>query len=67
MTNRFWIGGEANYDKAIKAQHDAELATLREQLKSARTEAERLALDQQIASLNKNYRERSQAARRGLF
>lgn len=67
MTNNFWQGGPETYGEALKTQYQAERSTLRTQLKSARTEAERLDIEQQIACLTKNYRERSRATSRGLF
>jgi hypothetical protein len=67
MTNQFWNRGAKTYGKALMTQYHAELGTLRDQLKSAGTEAERLGIEQKIARLTEVYREKLRAARRSLF
>ena len=65
--NGFWTGGADACNKALREQHDAELAKLRTQLESAATESQRQDIQQQIARLTEIYRAKSRAVGRGLF
>jgi hypothetical protein len=67
MHQKFWTGGADAYGKALNGQYREELDRLQGQLKSANTEAERLEIEQKIACLTENYREKLSAARRGMF
>jgi hypothetical protein len=67
MNHEFWTGGEAAYGKALHAEHREQLDKLQGQLTSAKTESERLGIEWQIVRLNETYREKSRAARRGIF
>lgn len=65
--NGFWTDGADSYGEALKKQYDAELATLRTQLKSVATEPQRQDIEQQIAQLTETYRTKTRAIRRSLF
>ena len=65
--NGFWTGGADACGKALREQHDTELAKLRTQLESAATESQRRDIQQQIVRLTETYRAKSQATRRSIF
>ncbi len=63
----FWTGGYGAYLAGLAQEHEQEARELKQQLKSAATQAERERLLQEIKELHAAYRTRQDAIGRCLF
>jgi hypothetical protein len=67
VNHKFVAGGANAFREALREQHRTQVGKLRTQLKSAKNEAERLTIQQEIARVSEIYRERKRASGRSLF